>query len=382
MSDYRISAALNQLLLALSRGPVAEPPWEEFLRLLGEALEADFVTLILRAPSSGDAGVVINSVVLSDGSYDSYNDNYFAIDPFVNLPPGEVFTVDQFMAPDEYYASEYYRNYVHGTGIVHLMGADLDDELGNNTRLRFARVEGRDNFGPAERELCSLLLPHIQQTIRLHARIVRVESERSLFAAAVDQMAVAAFILDRGARIRHSNRAGEELLAQRSWLAEEGGKLRLLQRSDNEAFRTGLAEVMEAHLAGEPGLARALRLTSAQTQGVGMLLRPLPLTAAPDGRRNPSVAIFISDPSRPTGAPADLLMTLFGFTRAEANLALQLANGATLVEACEALNISRNTGKSHLSSVFAKTGVTRQPRLVQLILRSVAPMGEAPPESH
>ncbi|MFB3078283.1 MAG: helix-turn-helix transcriptional regulator [Lysobacterales bacterium] len=68
-------------------------------------------------------------------------------------------------------------------------------------------------------------------------------------------------------------------------------------------------------------------------------------------------------------------MELFGLTRAEARLAMQLANGATLDEAAEKLHISRNTVKSHLSSVFSKTGVTRQTKLIQLILRSVAPMG-------
>ncbi|MEQ8803012.1 MAG: hypothetical protein RLP45_13320, partial [Haliea sp.] len=83
MRDYQISEPMNELLLALSRGPVAEPPWEEFLCLLGEALSADFVTLILRAPREGDAGLVINSVVLSPAVYSAYNESYFALDPFV-----------------------------------------------------------------------------------------------------------------------------------------------------------------------------------------------------------------------------------------------------------------------------------------------------------
>jgi len=367
---------MNALLLALSRGPVADPPWEEFLHLLGQALKADYVTLILRAPRAGDAGVVINSVVLSPDVVDSYNENYFAIDPFVNLPAGQVFTMDEFMAPEEYYASDYYQQYVKSTGIRHLMGADLGDELGNSARLRFARMRDKVNFSVTQQALCQKLLPHIQQTIRLQARIARVESERSLFATAVDRMAVAAFILDQSARIRHSNRAAERLLGGAVWMQSGDGQLRLADRSDNKAFRACLDDVMQAHLRGEPAFIKALRLGTEGGPGVGVLLRPLPLVAAPDGSRNPSVAIFVSDPAQPGEAHCDILMTLFGFTRAEANLALQLANGATLDEACERLHISRNTGKSHLSAVFSKTGVTRQTRLVQLILRSVAHMGD------
>ena len=377
MSVYQLSPLMNELLLALSRGPVADPPWEEFLRLLGDALGADYVTLVLRAPREGDAGVVINSVVLSPEIFSAYNENYFALDPFVNLPAGDVYTVDEFFVPDEYYASEYYQTYVKDTGIVHLMGADLGDDHGNSARLRFARVDGRENFDAGDRDLCKLLLPHIQQTIRLHARIMRVASERSLFATAVDQMAVAAFILDRSARIRHSNRAAQRLLDERKWLTQERGQLKLLSSKDNKAFRSYLSDVMQAHLRGEPSFIKALRLAdSGKGHGYGMLLRPLPLVAAQDGSRNPSVAIFISDPSQPRKTPTGVLKDLFGFTPAEARLALHFANGLTLIEACEQLRISRNTGKSQLSAIFSKTGVARQTQLVQLIMRSVAPFGE------
>ena len=376
VKQHHLSPTMDSLLLALSRAPVADPPWEEFLSLLGTALGADFVTLILRAPREGDSGVVINSVILSPEVFRSYNDNYFAMDPFVNLPAGQVFTVDEFINPAEYYDSAYYQQYVKETGIVHLMGADLGDELGNSARLRFARIEGRDNFDADERALCQLLLPHIQQTIRLYARIARVESERSLFAAAVDQMAVAAFILDQSARVRHCNKAAEQLAAESVWLRTQEGELCLLNGSDNLAFRAALADVMQAHLRGEPSFIKALRMSSQEAAGVGMMIRPLPLVSGPEGSRNPSVAIFISDPSRARKAPTDVLMELFRLTQAESNLALQLAHGETLDEACEHLNISRNTGKSHLSSVFSKTGVTRQTRLVQLILGSVAHLGE------
>ncbi len=41
----------------------------------------------------------------------------------------------------------------------------------------------------------------------------------------------------------------------------------------------------------------------------------------------------------------------------------------------EQLNISTNTGRAHLRSIFAKTGVTQQTQLVSLILRSVANLG-------
>jgi DNA-binding CsgD family transcriptional regulator len=376
MQDYSISPALDDLLLALSRGPVSDPPWEDFLRLLGEALSADYATLILRPPREGDTGVVINSVVLSPQVYNDYNEAYFALDPFVDLPTGEVFTVDQFMPAAEYYQSDYYQQYVKATGVEHLMGADMWDELGNSARLRLARLQGTDNFGDRERNLCKLLLPHIQQTVRLHARIERLDSERALFSDAVDHLAVGTIILDESTAIRRTNRAADELLSEARGLRVEEGYLRVGNPGQNAAFLALLEEVMAAHRRAEPSFVRVFRLEGeAEGPGLGILLRPIPQVEASDGSRNPSVAVFISDPSKPRETPGNVLMELFGFTRAEARLSLQLANGASLDEAAENLNVSRNTAKSHLSSVFSKTGVARQTRLVQLILRSVAPMG-------
>jgi hypothetical protein len=120
MKSYSVSARMNELLLALSRGPVAEPPWEEFLRLLGKALGADYATLILRPPRQGDTGVVINSVALSPEIYTEYNEAYYALDPFLDLPPGEVYTIDEFVPLQEYYQSEYYQQYVKATGVRNL----------------------------------------------------------------------------------------------------------------------------------------------------------------------------------------------------------------------------------------------------------------------
>jgi DNA-binding CsgD family transcriptional regulator/PAS domain-containing protein len=376
MEDYSISPTLNELLLALSRGPVSEPPWQDFLRLLGRALNADYATLILRPPREGDTGVVINSVVLSAEIYTEYNEEQYALDPFVDLPPGEVYTIDEFMPLQDYYESEYYQQYVKATGIAYLMGADMWDELGNSARLRLARKHNANNFGGAERELCKLLLPHLQQTLRLHARIERLDSERALFSDAVDQLAVGTIILDESTQIRRTNKAARELLETGHWLRDDSGRLQVGKSDENTAFRVMLEEVMVAHRRAEPAFVRVFRLRGdAGSPGPGILLRPLPLVEASDGSRNPSVAIFISDPGKPRETPREVLMQLFGFTRAEARLAMQLAQGATLDEAAENLHISRNTVKSHLSSVFSKTGVARQANLVQLILRSVAPMG-------
>ena len=58
----------------------------------------------------------------------------------------------------------------------------------------------------------------------------------------------------------------------------------------------------------------------------------------------------------------------FGLTKAEARLALRLAEGSSLASAALAFNVKLTTIRSQLQQVFAKTGTSRQTELVALLL--------------
>jgi DNA-binding CsgD family transcriptional regulator len=62
---------------------------------------------------------------------------------------------------------------------------------------------------------------------------------------------------------------------------------------------------------------------------------------------------------------AGLLRALFDLTTGEARVALALADGRTIGEAAQELGISRETARTHLRSIFAKTGVSRQSGLMR-----------------
>ncbi len=73
----------------------------------------------------------------------------------------------------------------------------------------------------------------------------------------------------------------------------------------------------------------------------------------------------------------------FALTRAE-RLALEhFARGASVPEAAAALDVSKNTVKTHLQSIFAKTGASRQPQLLRLVneLRPPIRVSAASPEA-
>ncbi len=67
-----------------------------------------------------------------------------------------------------------------------------------------------------------------------------------------------------------------------------------------------------------------------------------------------------------------MFVSSYGLTQSEAEIAHALVLGGTLDEVAVTRGISRNTAKSHLHSIFAKTSTNRQSELVSLLLRSVA----------
>lgn len=385
MSDDNTRAALDDLISAIYHGPLEEPLWLGFLQRYREAVNADYATLLLRPPREGDQGVVLNARLASDEAYSAYNETFFALDPFVDLPDGKVMTWAEFARErqvDVQQVDPGLRDYTGPIDVQHVLGVDMSQPgLGLKARLRATRGRDSEDFGAGEKALTALLLPHLLQAIRLHARMARIETERAFYESTIDKLQIGTILLDDKAGVLRMNRTAEQLLDEVDSLNIVNGRLQLSASDDNRRLRQLVDEVLAAHNRAEHELIRAFRIDvplardADRYSSLGFLLRPLPITAASKHQKNPSLAIFISDPEQRRIAPREILAQLFGLTPSEAALALLLANGLTLDEAATELGVTRNTAKSHLSAVFSKTGVTRQPRLVQLILKSVASIG-------
>jgi DNA-binding CsgD family transcriptional regulator len=107
-----------------------------------------------------------------------------------------------------------------------------------------------------------------------------------------------------------------------------------------------------------PHLTRAWRIGKAGR----ILATPSRLGSGADSSPDPAPAPDLA------GLPEARLRAEFGLTKAEARLALRLAEGASLASAAQAFNVKLTTIRSQLQQVFAKTGTCRQTELVALIL--------------
>jgi DNA-binding CsgD family transcriptional regulator len=66
------------------------------------------------------------------------------------------------------------------------------------------------------------------------------------------------------------------------------------------------------------------------------------------------------------------LKNRFGLTPAEVRLVLRLVSGDSLRSAAKALGIKYETVRTHLKSIFQKTGTRRQAELVIVVIRALS----------
>jgi DNA-binding CsgD family transcriptional regulator len=81
-----------------------------------------------------------------------------------------------------------------------------------------------------------------------------------------------------------------------------------------------------------------------------------------------AMSIVFATPVVPNSSAApELLQALFDLTPAESRIAGQVTEGKSIEQIALSNGVSHNTIRTHLKSIFSKTGVQRQAELVSLL---------------
>lgn len=368
-----IDTEFSELVGSIYQGPLESEPWQSFLSLLTEKMDAVCTTLVLKPPSSRDRGVlrIVGGSVME--SIHQYQESLFALDPFVNLPACEVKSLLELISEEEWLESELYRVCMEPAGLYDSLGIDMTVPGEMDAGLRITRNREVPRFNEQDKALVRAIVPHLERAIRLHVRMNKMESERALYAGAVEQLSLATILIDENGSVLSMNRMAEQMLEREPELSLSDGHLHLGSNEATAELQRMISTILEHQQQGGAAIAEAMSIPRAEGfADLGLIARPVPANEWSEGRSVPTVALFISDPEFGAEAPVQVITRLFGFTPTEAQLSLLLSDGLSLDEASEALGISRNTARTHLRSVFSKTGVSRQTLLVRLILKSVA----------
>lgn len=369
-------AYVDSLLGAIYEGPLESPPWHTVLQMLRDGLHAEHVTLMLRPPSADSSGVMISTGSTTVEATQSYETHFFALDPFVRLDEGVVVSAEELIGR-QWLESAVYKEYLKPLGIRHLLGADLYTRDGIECRVRITRSHEAAPFSDEDKSLCRLVLPHLKRSIQLHARLDSLETERALFAGTINRLLLGIVSFAQSGQILEMNQEAKRILAEKDGLWLSGNTLTVDSVQEGRELQRIFKQVLSGQADQGPGVVQAISVSRPSGRAkIGVLIRAIPPGPWSESKQRPAVAVFLRDPESSGSQPSqELVRRLFGLTRMEAQLALLLTEGLTLDEAAEQMNVRRNTARTHLRSIFSKTGVTRQTMLVRLLLNSVISLG-------
>ncbi len=233
------------------------------------------------------------------------------------------------------------------------------------------RPKGAELFDADEMSLMNMLIPHLQRAVSLHRKIADLEKQNIAASDALDHWSLGVILLDSRGRVLFANRNAEEIVRQRDGLTMSADGLHAALPGETSALRRLIHDAIATHngKGGQSGGALALPRPSLK-RPLNVLVTPLFSHNQLAVQRRATVALFLSDPEATEEADDDALRRLFGLSRAEANVASLLMQGKEVKQVSEELHVSLATTRTHLRSIFDKTGTRRQAELVQLILRS------------
>ena len=235
----------------------------------------------------------------------------------------------------------------------------------------FIRSSDQPRFSALELAFLDTLLPHLETALLLHQRLDRMELFADIAREWFRHSGNGVVGLSRSGSILFADTVGREFLGDSRAFVVSGRSLRLRDESAHEALAALVAKCLSvadstSMLAG--GTVRVPVAGSEHSLLVGVMpFRGVsgPSTLSSGGAR---AVLTLFDATRPTPDTREELRTLYGLSAAEADVCWRVANGDTVARIAKEAGRSRETVRSQLKRVFAKTGTKRQPELVRVVL--------------
>ncbi|HYQ39663.1 MAG TPA: helix-turn-helix transcriptional regulator [Pseudomonas sp.] len=368
----------DRLVTSLYEASLDSRLWNVPMEHMRDLFQANFATLILRVPEQTDTGLMIVAGDIEGHGKVTYITYPNTDTPFVNMPVDAVFTVEDVLGEEEWQRSSYYQHWCKPNGVYHVMGVDISTPDAGKLRFRLTRPETAPAFSARDRALCELILPHLRRALHMHNQLDRSQSMGTLYSQAISRLSVATIVLDESGRVLQQNPVAQEILAGADGLKLVGGRLEASYPSDNRELQRLVRNAFARQGKESPPIAEAVSIARPSGQvSLGVVVESVPSLEWAESKGQPAVVVYIRDAVGKSLASTAVTKQLFNLTPAETALSLELANGLSLEEAAEALNIRRNTARAHLRSIFSKTGVRRQTELVRIMLNSVMALGQA-----
>jgi DNA-binding CsgD family transcriptional regulator len=260
---------------------------------------------------------------------------------------------------EEINASDFYTELLRPRGLGWCVGTAVRAPSGDTLVFSIEKAHDKGPVPRAVTEQLDELRPHLARASILSARL-GLDRARSTIAT-LEAIGLPAAALAPSGRVISAN-AG--FLASESRVRVGAGDMVQFASEPAQAL---LMEALSNVARSRNGFGRSIPVRATRTDPA-FVVHVVPLRG--DGLDVFSGAlsvVFITSMVPSTSPPAPLLQALFDLTPAEARMASQITAGKSIEQISSATGVAQNTIRTHLKSIFQKTGVQRQAELVSLL---------------
>ena len=368
IDDFSENAFLDLLYEA-----VLEPNlWISVMERLGDQIGGGpaILTTIDRATGAGSA---LTARVGSD-TVDNYLSYYAGKNPLLQSARHDDYQLrfvqkvvidEQVVDRAAFVSSEYYNDFLRPIAAEWKMIFRLGVKGKDLSALVVARPHGKGRFTDDALAKATRLSPHLVRVFALSRKLALKNAFGDHSLQALESPTKGLLILDEEGVVRHANSTADSMMTIGASLSVQNGRLICLDPAED--WR--LSGLLQAARSKDPQQRRggSIRQSLRDTPSLSISVTPL---------RSDSVAGFIAAGSAIMVCLETLddprtnetkLKTMFALTGAESRVALALYEGLSTREVATRLNVSVNTVRAQLNSVFVKSGTHRQAELVSRI---------------
>ena len=275
---------------------------------------------------------------------------------------------EQLASPAEIKRTRFYAEGLKAVDLFHMCGFAFLNRTELSGYVNVVRSEKQPAFGQHEVDLMDSVAPHVSRAARIAVLLQDVDVYAAGLESAANQLVFGLLLVDETGHVLFANTESERLLRGGRIMYRRGGRLAGATGASRQRLSAFLSRLI---LLPE---AAALHLADADGHGLKLIGAPLPERRRDFACLSPAArcVIFLFDDAADAPSPMRLIVQLYGLTPAEYRLAEALLASQTLAEYGERAGLTRNTIKTQLKFLFAKTDTSRQSDLVRQLTKLAA----------
>ena len=284
-------------------------------------------------------------------------------------PTGEIYTLDSLMP--KFVATRFFNEFWRPAQLgLSAAGANLLVEDQFSALIFFSNAPDKEFLTTQQMHVFEVVLRHLTRAARISRRLWELEIEQIAAVERLESLQEGALLVDSSGSVIRANAAAKAMLDDGDGIFLDNGRV---AAAGSEMLQKLIASCAQTCLSlGGPGgefkIPREHPRSPLHVTVTSLRSKTQFADVPWIGVEVPVAIVTVRDPDIDRRRREINLRHCFGLTAAEARLAVEILKGDGRAAAGRRCGISTATAKSHLSSIFEKTGTHRQAELIRLLL--------------